>query len=179
MQSSYARLVRCIFQSQFVRHEKKLLTFLSTIDTLEIIRFNYVRSMMDIKLSGLTLSQWKEIEVDIDSMELHNKVYGRLTAEAKEELEGVIKDFIKMGMEDARFADTILGETPESLKKIAGKSYDKLLLCHPSFTWSMLTMYVVGQVDEIETSDNTAKDDDIVIYGCPYCFWHPVGHQPI
>ena len=122
---------------------------------------------MDIKLSGFTLSQWQEIQLNIDSMELHDKVYGALPTEAKEELYGVIKELMQMGMDDETFADNILGETPESLTKMADKSYDELLSCHPVFTWGMLTTYIVGQVDELETQiysaengDNKTEDDE-------------------
>ena len=139
---------------------------------------------MDIKLAGLTLSQWQKIKIDIVSMDSHNKVYGALTAEGKKELHEYVQVMIQMGVEDERFADSYFGATQQELSELAGKSYDEILLSNAPLVWAQLTGYVVGQVDECElqmwnaaNSHDTAED--IVIYGCPYCFWHPVGHKRI
>ena len=97
--------------------------------------------MAHIVARELTQEEWQELECDIDSLQVFEKIFNALSEDAKQEFHGYVKDMISEGLhyESSRNDYNISVET---LEKLQDMDQTQQLLLAPEFLFALLESFV-------------------------------------
>ena len=116
-------------------------------------------------LLGMTQKQWEELDCIIDSVSVFEDILSDFTQEAKDDFRAYVSDMIGMGLDEdddgEEWRIDQLGESLDTLKKLAKMDFAQKLAFAPDLICSLLQGYIIGQVDECKCIvDKDKKKDD-------------------